>query len=429
MKRVLLGLLAGVFALVPAAQIAQAETNKSTEGLVIYQAYFGSPVDATDEFVMIHNASLSSIDISGVAVEYKAATGKSWYEKAKVANGATIASGEDYVFATKRDRNGELDSGFAQSGGNLRILSSTGELLDALAWGTGDAPEGTTASAVMAGQVLTRKSDTSGQLIDTQNNVADFEAANIDISTETPSNPDPVNPTPVSTELDATVEITELFPDPTAPATDVSDEFIELFNAGPESVQLNGWKLRDAAGHTSSLDGVSLQSGQYLALMSSLTKISLNNSGDTVALVNPAGETVMTTPDYGAAQEGLTYGSSTEGWGWLATPTPNAANSPLASQEVVAAAVTKSKSKKTTVKSAKKKAKVAKAKTPKLAKTAAASAASKNTDMVDAQAESVPWVWLVAGIGVLAVGYGVYEYRPEITSFFVRLRAKLSSRS
>lgn len=429
MKRVLLGILTAVFAMAPTVQVAQAEVSQSSADVVIYQAYFGSPSDATDEFVILHNASLAVVDISGLVVEYKSATGKSWYEKAKVAAGTAIASGEDYVLATKRERNGELDGGFAQSGGNTRIISSAGEVIDALAWGTGDAAEGVAASAMVAGQALTRKSDASGQLIDTQNNVADFEAVNIDIVTEAPSNPDPTNPAPVQTGVDATVEITELFPDPTSPANDSSDEFIELFNAGAESVLLSGWKLRDAAGHSASLDGVSLQSGQYLALMSSQTKISLNNSGDTVALLNPAGEIVMTTPDYGAAEEGLTYGSSAEGWGWLANPTPNAANSLLASQDVVAAAATKAKAKKTTAKSTKKKAKSAKAKTPKLAKTAAASAANNTADMVDSQAESVPWTWLVAGLGVLAVGYGVYEYRPEITSFFVKLRAKLSARS
>lgn len=429
MKRVLLGILAVVFALVPVAQIAQAEADHSSADLVIYQAYFGSPIDATDEFMVLHNTSLAAVDISGLVVEYKSATGKSWYEKAKVAAGSAIAAGEDYVLATKRERNGELDGGFAQSGGNVRIVSSAGEIIDTLAWGTGDSAEGSVAPSVAPGQALTRKSDVSGQLIDTQNNLADFEVINMDIVTEVPSNPDVTSPAPMQLAIDTTVEITELFPDPTSPATDSSDEFIELFNAGTEAALLNGWKLRDAAGHASSLDGVSLQSGQYLALMSSQTKISLNNSGDTVSLINPAGEIVMTTPDYGAAQEGLTYGSSAEGWGWLATPTPNAANSSLASQDIVAAAATKAKAKKTSVKSTKKKAKSAKAKTPKLAKTAAASAANNNADMVDAQSEPVPWTWLVAGLGVLAVGYGVYEYRPEITSFFAKLRAKLSARS
>lgn len=430
MKRVLLGLLAAIFTLVPAVGVLQAaESSQDASDLVIRQVYFGSPTDASDEFVIMSNVGSDGIDIGGLVVEYKSATGKSWYEKAKVASGTVIASGEDYVFATKRERNTELDSGFAQSAGNVRIVSSTGEILDSLAWGMGDTPEGTAVSAVAAGQALSRKSDTSGQLVDTQSNVADFEAVSIDIAAEIPSDPDPTNPLPVQAGIDAMVEITELFPDPTTPATDSSDEFIELFNAGIETVTLNGWKLRDAAGHSTPLDGVSLLAGQYLALMSSQTKLSLNNSGDTVALVNPGGEIVMTTPDYGAAKEGLTYGTSDEGWGWLAIPTPNAANSSLASQDVTAAAVTKARAKKTTVKSTKKKAKSVKAKTPKLAKTAAASSANSNTDLVDGQTESVPWQWLVAGLGVLAVGYGVYEYRPEITSFFVRLRAKFSARS
>lgn len=431
MKRVLLGMLAAVFTLVPAAGALQAaESSLDTSGIVIREVYFGSPTDASDEFVILHNVGLANVNIGGLVVEYKSAIGKSWYEKAKVASGTVIASGEDYVLATQRERDGDLDSGFAQSGGNVRIISANGAVLDAMAWGAGDTPEDSAVTPVQAGQALTRKSDVSGQLIDTQNNMADFEPTNIDAASETSPSPEPVIPIPTQTGVDIAVEITELFPDPSSPAVDSSDEFIELFNAGSESVQLNGWKLRDAAGHSTSLDSVSLLAGQYLALMSSQTKISLNNSGDAVALVNPGGEIVMSTPDYGTAKQGLTYGTSDEGWGWLATPTPNAANSSLASQDIVAAATTKAKAKKTaTVKSAKKKAKTAKAKTPKLAKTAAASQANSNADMVDAETQSVPWVWLVAGLGVLGLGYGVYEYRPEITSFFVKLRAKLSARS
>ena len=71
MKRVLLGILAAVFALVPVAQIAQAEADHSSADLVIYQAYFGSPIDATDEFMVLHNTSLAAVDISGLVVEEK----------------------------------------------------------------------------------------------------------------------------------------------------------------------------------------------------------------------------------------------------------------------------------------------------------------------------------------------------------------------
>jgi ElaB/YqjD/DUF883 family membrane-anchored ribosome-binding protein len=140
----------------------------------------------------------------------------------------------------------------------------------------------------------------------------------------------------------------------------------------------------------------------------------------------------MSTPDYGAAKEGLAFGVSTDGWGWLSEVTPNKLNAALVAEEVLNTTSSKSKSKKASAKTSKKKAKAAKSKkskTPKLAKTASAQAAEASTGLADEQSESVPWVWLVAGLGILAVGYGVYEYRPEIISFITKLRAKFSARS
>ncbi len=435
MKRVIAGLIAAILALVPLAQgvCAAEEIAKSTSRVAIRQAYFGSMSDATDEFVTVANYGSDSVEISGYTLEYKAATGKSWYEKAKVGSGITLAAGEDYVFATKRERDAEMGSGFAQGGGNVRLVSASGAVLDALAWGAGDSPEAVAATAPTAGNALSRKLDDAGVVIDTESNSADFEITNIDASATVINSGEPTPELQASTlqsNADAQIEITEIFPDPTSPATDSSDEFIELFNAGSETASLIGWKLQDDAGHTAKLDGVTLVSGQYLALMSSQTKLSLNNSGDVISLINSAGEVVMATPSYGAAKEGLTFGTSANGWGWLAMPTPNAVNSALASVEAVSVAGAKTKAKKATAKAAtKKKTKSAKAKTPKLAKTASAAGANTGADLVDTQAETVPWTWLVAGLGLIAVGYGVYEYRPEITSFITKLRAKLSTRS
>lgn len=436
MKRVFFSLLVGIFALMPSTAVASATESTDASGVVIRQVYLGSTSDASDEFVIVSNTSVTGVDIGGMFIEYKAATGKSWYEKAEVAPSFVLAAGQDYVLATKREHDAELSGGFAQSGGNLRVVTASGKVLDALAWGNGDSPEETVVSAPSLGGVLTRKMDGTGQLLDTQNNAVDFEVSNLDGVEKGTAELQPRISVPDGMISDAAVEITELLPDPASPASDSSDEFIELFNAGGKLVVLDGWKLRDAAGHTALLDGVSLQPGQYLALMSSQTKLSLNNSGDTVALINPVGEIIMTTPDYGTAEAGVAYGVSSDGWGWLAVSTPNSMNSSLAIQDVAATIkegktnkTTKTSKKKATVKSAKKKAAATKSKTPKLAKTASASAAGSSTDLVDSQAESVPWAWLVAGLGVIAVGYGVYEYRPEIISFITKLRAKFSARS
>ncbi|QQS26843.1 lamin tail domain-containing protein [bacterium] len=435
MKRILFGMLASAMALVPFVQnVNAAESNlvQNTSHALISQAFFGSKTDASDEFIVIINTSSETLDISGYTIEYKAATGKSWYEKARVGDGVLISAGQQYIFATKRERDAEMTSGFAQKDGNLRLIDAKGGILDAVAWGAGDAPEGVATVALSPGNELSRKIDSNGVGVDTGDNSNDFEVVSLETSLAN-NTEGVVSPTTLTIDtvaaVDVSIEITELLPDPKNPASDSSDEFIELYNAGSEAVSLAGWKLQDAAGHSAKLDGTVLAPGQYKALMSAQTKLSLNNSGDTISLLDPSGSVVMETPNYVDAKEGLSFGVTVEGWGWLASVTPNAVNTALAKEDVVAAASSKTKSKKDSAKSAKKKATSAKTKTPKLAKTASASVSNGASDPVDAQTQTVPWVWLVAGLGVLALGYGIYEYRPEITSFITKLRAKFSARS
>jgi hypothetical protein len=440
MKRVLFGIIIGLLAGAPLISVSRAaeETTVSSTGLIIKELYLGSPTDAADEYVLLYNASNSPIDMAGISVEYKAATGKSWYQKARMESG-TLDPGSEHVLATVRERDTDMGSGMAQTGGNLRIVSAQAVTVDAVAWGNGDSAEGTATIAPKSGQALRRVQDDTGIYLDNGNNLADFEVVDIDVvPLEDISDGDVVSQTVQENNDDssntkfANIEITELLPDPASPSSDADDEYIELFNPNTENIYLNGWKLTDAAGHSAKLDGLVVGSNQYLAIYSAQSKLSLNNSGDVISLINPSGSVVMSTPDYGAAKEGLTFGVSADGWGWLSEPTPDRANAALATEEALSAASTKAKSKKATSSANKKKAKAAKtkkSKTPKLAKTANAQSVDGSTGITDEQAESVPWTWLVAGLGVLGVGYGVYEYRPEIISFIAKLRAKFSARS
>jgi hypothetical protein len=72
----------------------------------------------------------------------------------------------------------------------------------------------------------------------------------------------------------------------------VYDEFIEIMNLGPIDVSLNGWKLDDEADLGSnpySIPNQTLKVGQRLVLYGSVTHILLDDSGDTVRLINSRG--------------------------------------------------------------------------------------------------------------------------------------------
>ena len=88
----------------------------------------------------------------------------------------------------------------------------------------------------------------------------------------------------------ATVSISELLPNPAG--SDTAGEWIELHNAGDVPQSLAGWALKDASGKTYLFHLESVPARGFLVLPYSTTKISLNNSGDTIFLYDASGALV-----------------------------------------------------------------------------------------------------------------------------------------
>ena len=101
----------------------------------------------------------------------------------------------------------------------------------------------------------------------------------------------------------ARIRIVALLPNPTG--DERINEQVTIRNDGSISASLAGWVLRDLAGQIWSLSALgSLGPGQQATLRRQGQPMSLNNGGDSVELVDPAGATVATL-DYGAAAEGM----------------------------------------------------------------------------------------------------------------------------
>lgn len=405
---------------------AYAESGAS---VVIREVYVGGSADASDEYIVLHNNAETAVDLASLEIEYKSATGKSWVRKAVVNEAKSLEAHADMIFATKRAHDVELIDGLAQAGGNVHIVQNN-LVLDQVAWGTGDSPEVIAAPAQKAGIALARVcDDSSGICTDTDNNAQDFVSKTVEAPQPTgtggaPGKGGDTGQPEVTTE-DYAIEITELLPDPASPQTDAKDEYVELYNAGSNAAALVGWKLSDGK-HAYKLDSVAIEPGRYVALYSRDTKLAFNNDGDQISLLRPSGETEFITPNYAKAKSGMSFGATAEGWGWLEAPSPGAANTSLSQSANSDSATTKAKSTKTAkAASAKKTAKAASAKTGSLAKASQGGDTSEGGAAEDRPA--TPWAWILAGLGSLTVGYGAYEYRPEILSFFTKLRAKLGA--
>jgi len=112
--------------------------------------------------------------------------------------------------------------------------------------------------------------------------------------------------------------------------SDSEGEFIELKNTGSSEVDLSGWQLDDVEGGSrphSIDDRIRIGVGAVKSFARGETKIALNNSGDTVRLLDPSGEVKSTYAYSMAVPEGQSYNRQNGGSYTLSTTiTPGSAN-------------------------------------------------------------------------------------------------------
>ena len=414
-----------VVMLVLASTLLPTRTHAASDTILITELQVSSDASASDEFVELYNPADATVDISGWLFYYKSAIGKTWTKKATIPAGTVLQPKQYWLISTKTDGDSALSSGMAQTSGNVQLRDSNGSSIDQLAWGEGDSPLVTAVPSPAVGEIIYREYDSPLSLyVDTQNNYNDFGLA----TGATPHAPTIVTPTvDIEPTSYPSLRINELLPNPASPQSDTSDEFVELFNPNGVDVSIKGWRLRDSGGTTYTIGDVTIPASGYIVLMSSETKLSLNNSGDSVDLLAPNGDVIDQSEDYGEAKEGLSWGVVGGSWGWTTSPTPGAANT--------AALVEVSGTTTTTTKTIKKaKASVAKAKTAKAATSKKAADAKKTpiAAIADKAVESTKnsnfWGWLLILAGAATIGYGIYEYRTEITNFYHRCREALIAR-
>jgi len=128
--------------------------------------------------------------------------------------------------------------------------------------------------------------------------------------------------------------INELMPSPAGP--DELEEWIELTNESDVQANISSWKVQDTSGVTKFYifpEGSIIAPRGFIVLSRPTTKITLNNDGDGLNLVNPDGE-IAQTLFYSNAPKGNSYvrvnntstGSAQASWEWSSVPTPGSAN-------------------------------------------------------------------------------------------------------
>lgn len=216
-------------------------------------------------------------------------------------------------------------------------------------------------------------------------------------------------------------QITELLPNPGSPNTDAADEFVELYNNNDATFDLSGFMLyigTTGSKHVTFPDGATIAPHSFKAFFSSELHLSLSNSSGRVALMDPLGNQLYATDDYGAAKDDMAWALAQGKWQWTTRPTPGATNIiavPAATSKKSTAS--KTKATKTTAKTTSSKQKSTKAAT--VSDMAVANSVQPDTPLHPLT---------LAVVGSFALLYGAYEYRRDLANRFHQLRGYRTAR-
>lgn len=228
-------------------------------------------------------------------------------------------------------------------------------------------------------------------------------------------------------------QITELLPNPASPASDSTDEYIELYNPNDQPLDLMGYKLQtgNTFSYSHTFNDTKLVAYEYKAFLITETKVILSNSGGQARLLDPDGVVVAQTNVYDNANDGDAWALINGAWQWTTKSTPNAPNELTLPILKVASTKAPTVKKATVTKTSKPKAtaKVASAKTtksPKTSKTAATPSTQSNQDPEELPPTIHPTI--LAGVGAITLLYAVYEYRHDAHNALKRFQRNRATR-
>lgn len=303
--------------------------NSSYMKVVFSEVFYDTPgTDSVEEWIELYNNSPMAVDISGWTITDNNGTGSVY----TIPQGKTIAAHSYYTIAINStgflnlygynaDLYGAIPS-LNNDGDALILKDSTGVVKDAVAWEGGASagvPTGwgsTTLPAVLTASTIVRTDVTTDS----------------DLYTDWSSLAN--NGYPQTQSCAFRIVISEVFYD--TPGTDSVEEWIELYNNTPVTVNIGGWKIVDNNGTGTTFTiptGNTIAPGTFFTMAVDSTGFNalysynadiygaipaLNNDGDSLLLKDSYGNIV----DAVAWEGGGTGGVPT---GWGSTTAPSAA--------------------------------------------------------------------------------------------------------
>lgn len=213
--------------------------------------------------------------------------------------------------------------------------------------------------------------------------------------------------------------INELLANPGSPSTDANDEFIELYNPNDKPFDLTGFQLDVGLTTKHSWKfpaGTMLAGKSFTTFTSGQTGLSLSNTAGQARLLDPFGNIISSSEEYGSVKEDQAWALANNEWYFTVQPTPGRANV-INGAKTAATKATSKTGGATAVKGSKTVA-------------GASAGESSETNLASNVAPEVAELHpsALASVAVLAVGYGAYEYKQDITNRLRKFRANRATR-
>ena len=294
--------------------------------VVFSEVFYDTPgTDSVEEWIELYNNSPMEVDLSGWTITDNNGSGSTY----TIPSGETIAAHSYYTIALNStgfnnlygydaDLYGTFPS-LNNDGDALLLKNSSGTLKDTVAW------EGGAAAGVPTGWGSTSvPSAATGESI-----------VRTDLSTDTDTYADwdtaDDNGFPQTQEISFLVVFSEVFYD--TPGDDSVEEWIELYNNSPVTVDIGGWKITDNNGSGDSFtipSGETIAPGGYYTIAADSTGFTnlygydadtygsipaLNNTGDALILEDQYHNVIDAVAWEGGAGAGVP-----DGWGSSTLP-------------------------------------------------------------------------------------------------------------
>ena len=291
---------------------------------------------SNDEFIELFNPNDTTVDISDMQLRRRTASGSESSLRVFPKNSSIPAHGyflwahSDGIYATPF-ADSETGSSALADNNSIGLFTKSGAdgiLIDSIAWGTGSlfTPETLIFPNPGKKKALSRSTTTREWAVVetlTPTNRSGNVFPSEPVTPPLDPTPDPTpQPTPPSEKVNVTIN--EILSNPIG--NEIQGEFIELYNESKDATALDGFMLRDASktGLYTFPIGSSIAGKNYFVITRSVSKLSLNNSNETLSLFDDSG-VLIDSVQYEKSKEGVSQnrvGSTLRG----GTPTPGQPN-------------------------------------------------------------------------------------------------------